>query len=410
MSPENSLPEDESKWYESVPWKWRLADKKQRMKLSQASDIKPIRLGINGFGRIGRAITRILRDDARFVLAAINDVAEDVANLTYLLNYDSVYGRMKDPARLCSDSRAMEIGDRQVPVYCKTRLDEVPWADDGVQVVVDSSGVGGNIAQAQGLVKDRRLSKVIVTHSPSKGVDFWCIMGVNDDAYDAERHHVISSSICDANAMAHVFKALDEGFGIVGGSVTTLHPWLSYQNLVDAPVASQSNPGHFWKDYSLGRACTGVLIPKKTTAVSALKPILGELVDGISSFSYRVPTPIVSSADMNLILDRTTTSSELRDFLEKRFEDSPYVSLNVDSLTSIDYLGECHSAVLDLQWLQVSGGKLAKVIAWYDNEWGYSCRVRDLIGLIGGADPASPPPPPERSSGRPSAPDSSAGA
>ncbi len=346
--------------------------------------VSRILVGVNGFGRIGRALCRILEEDPRIRVGVINDIADDVRNLAYLYNYDSVYGRARTWAGARTGEDTMVIGERRVPVFHHRSLADVPWADHGVSVVVEASGVAHNVTTAHEAVAAGALAKVVVTHVPRLAVDTHVVMGINHQQYDPARHHVVSSSICDANAIAHPLKALDETFGVSGGSVTTVHPWLSYQNLVDAPLGSQSQPGHYWRDYSLGRMSVGALIPKNTTAMTALEPVLGDLARRIGSFSYRVPTPVVSSADLTLMLARDTTTEEVRTALEQRFLDSPYVALNYESRTSVDYEGEPWSAALDMQWLSVTGGRLVKVVAWYDNEWGYASRVRDVVALLSG--------------------------
>ncbi|WP_136656240.1 hypothetical protein [Nitratireductor sp. XY-223] len=240
------------------------------------------------------------------------------------------------------------------------------------------SGVKSNVVASHELVARDDVRKVVVTHSPKNDIDMHVIMGINHKEYNPSADHVLSSSICDANAIAHPLKALNDAVGVIGGSVTTLHPWLNYQNLLDAPVASQRDPGHVWKDYSLGRTSVGSLIPKNTTAVEALKPVLGDLAERIGSFSYRTPNTVVASADLTLLLDRNLSQAELEDILNSAFDGSPFVALNWQSLISLDYQGQPWSAVIDMQWVKAIGGGLVKIVAWYDNEWGYASRALDV--------------------------------
>ncbi|MEW6593806.1 MAG: glyceraldehyde 3-phosphate dehydrogenase NAD-binding domain-containing protein [Thermodesulfobacteriota bacterium] len=343
-----------------------------------------IRIGINGFGRIGRTVARIIEERRQdMVLAAINDVAEDADNLTYLYNFDSTYGRARTQAGIVAEgkSKAITLGNNRVAVHCCRDIAAVPWQESGVDVVIDASGVGANVLAARRLVETGVAGKVIITHSPKAGIDRYIVMGLNHDDYDAATDHVVSSSICDVNAISHVIAELDRSFGIESGFVTTLHPWLSYQNLVDAPLPSQSNPGHFWKDYSLGRASIGALIPKDTTAVTALAPILPDVVGRLVGFSYRVPTNVVSSADLSLRLSREVGEDELCAALEGLCERSPCVRTNRQSLVSVDYVGEDASAIIDMQWVKAIGD-MVKVVLWYDNEWGYSSRVADLAAHV----------------------------
>lgn len=342
----------------------------------------PIRVGICGFGRIGRTVARIIADRPDMELVAINDITEDVANLAYLYNYDSTYGAPTRKASTDSSRRAIQIGDRLIDVFCERDVAAVDWRGAGVDVLVDASGVRENVAKASSLVAHGQVKKVIVTHSPNIGIDRYIILGVNDDSYDPAKDHVISSSICDANAIAHPLLALEQAFGIEDGFVTTLHPWLSYQNLVDAPLASQSNPGHFWKDYSLGRASVGAIIPKDTTAVSALAVVLPEIAQKIGAFSYRIPTPTVASADITLRLRQDVSHDEVVSVLKGMVERCPHLGLNAEALISVDYERCPSSAVLDLQWVKLMGDRLVKIVLWYDNEWGYSSRVADMVRFV----------------------------
>ena len=221
----------------------------------------------------------------------------------------------------------------------------------------------------------------VITHVPANDIDRYLIMGINEDAFESARDRVVSSSICDANAIAHVLQVIDAHLGLMNGFVTTLHPWLSYQNLVDKPLASQSNPGHYWSDYSLGRASMGTMIPKKTTAISALGPVMPEIADKISAFSYRVPTAIVASADITLKVAKRASQADVEAILENFASNSPYVTTNHESLTAIDYVGTPWSATIDMQWTDVKDDMI-KVVLWYDNEWGYANRVVDVVRHI----------------------------
>ncbi len=343
---------------------------------------KPLRVGINGFGRIGRTVTRIIAERNDLEISTINDIAEDVTNLAYLYNYDSNFGTPPARAEVKNSGRQLALGNEEISVSCERDIAAVDWQAAETDVVIDSSGVFDNVVNARSLVDSGKVSKVVVTHAPGSGIDKHIIMGLNDCDYDATAHHVVSSSICDANAIAHPLKALDDAFGIDEGYVTTLHPWLSYQNLVDAPLSSQSNPGHFWKDYSLGRASVGAIFPKNTTAVTALRSILPDIVDRLGSFSYRIPTGVVTSADMTIRLSRAVNLDEVRDCIQTLAESSPYLALNEEALISVDYQRSPASAVFDMQWLNLCGDRLLKVVVWYDNEWGYSSRVVDLANLV----------------------------
>lgn len=339
-----------------------------------------IKVGINGFGRIGRAITRIATTEPDIEVVAINDLTA-IDNLTYLYNYDSTYGRA-DPQGHTDGSNALVIGDTKAVFSAEREIQAVPWEECGVDVLIDATGVHENVLGANQVVDDGRVRKVIITHSPPSHVDHHVILGVNDDTLDNSQHHVVSSTICDANAIAHVLKALDEEYGVVTGLVTTLHPWLSYQNLVDGPVGFQRFPGDYWNEYALGRASIMTMIAKNTTAVTALKPVLPDLEEKITGISFRTPTNIVSIADLSIQVDKHVTAEELTEFLCEEFEGSRYVHVNHEPLVGIDFAGQPYSAVLDMNWVRVAGGSLVKLVLWYDNEWGYSSRVIDLARLM----------------------------
>ncbi len=339
------------------------------------------RIGINGFGRIGRTIARILAEESELELVAINDAVNDIHNLTYLWNYDSTYGRLNPLACVDQQAQCIQHQGQEIRFLSQPDMSQVPWDELGVDIVIEASGVSQNalIARQMSLQQDVR---VILTHASSDDVDRFVIMGINDTEISSS-DRVFSSNICDANAVAHPLAALDQEYGIAGGFISTMHPWLSYQNLVDAPLKSQSNPTHNWRDYSLGRGSVGSLIPKNTTLVDALEKVLPDIAQKINGFSYRVPTQIVSSADMTIQLQRPADVDEVKSYLMTYFAQSDYVKMNHDSLISVDYLAEPYSVIIDFQWLAINNSNLLKMITWYDNEWGYSSRVADLCRLIG---------------------------
>ena len=336
------------------------------------------KIGINGFGRIGRTITRINKLQSRFNLLAINDIDPYVENMAYLLKYDSTYGKF--PGEIKNNKDVIFVDGSEIQYFSQPNLHEVDWGSLGVDLVIDSSGVASNVESARKLVaQNSSVKKVIITNS-SDTTDREIIMGVNHDSLE-ESDQVVSNSICDANALAHVLKWIDDEYGIDSGSITTLHPWLSYQNLVDGPAISKSKPGVVWKDFALGRASSDSLIPKNTTAVSAVEKVLPSLKNKLMSFSYRVPTDIVASSDITLNTSIQPTQEKLKIFLESKINQSNYIRANYESLVSLDYEEEEVSAVLDMQWLQVGNGMI-KLVLWYDNEWGYSARTLDLTEAL----------------------------
>lgn len=340
----------------------------------------PIRIGINGFGRIGRATARIAAQDPGLEVVAVNDLT-NIENLAYLYNYDSTYGRALPKAR-CDGDQGLVIGDTKAQFSMLADTTDVAWEEAGIDLLIDATGVHQNVIGSNALVNQNRVPRVIITHSPPSDVDNYIILGVNDDSLDRENHRVVSTTICDANAIAHVLDALDDRFGVATGLVTTLHPWLSYQNLVDGPVGFQRFPGNYWNEYALGRASVMSMIAKNTTAVSALRPVLPDLESRLAGISFRTPTSIVSIADLSIQVETPTSEEEVRDFLSDRFAESAYVLVNHEPLVSIDFAGEPYSAVIDANWIRVAGKSLVKLVLWYDNEWGYSNRVLDLARIM----------------------------
>jgi glyceraldehyde 3-phosphate dehydrogenase len=226
-----------------------------------------IRVGINGFGRIGRAICRANLEKQGFELVAVNDINPDINNIAYTVNYDSLYDRLREPFLVDTEASVLYNAAGSIAVFQEHRIADVPWETLDVEVVIDASGVLANVLNSRRLITRGGVRKVIVTHSPDSGVDFNLVLGANEHLLDVERHDVISSSICDATAIAPVLKLMKQHFGLLCGYVTTLHPWLSYQNLMDGPASSWSVPGEIYHHYALGRSVVGNIIPKPTSAI-----------------------------------------------------------------------------------------------------------------------------------------------
>jgi len=340
-----------------------------------------IKIGINGFGRIGRVIFRINESNPIFVITAINDMDPLIENHAYLVNYDSVYGPLENKVSVSKDNNFLRIDGQKIAFYSKEKIDDIPWKDHEVDIVIDSSGIYNNVVNSYNLLK-QGIQKIIITHSPNDSVDHTLIIGANEKSFDRSKHHIISSSICDANACAPILKIIDEELGIADGFITTLHPWLGYQNLLDGSLRSISSPGHYWSDFALGRSSIESLIPKPTTLVSALQKVLPEITGDIYAMSFRVPTSIVSASDMILSLKKHTTIQFIEELfmqLEKLYPN--VVRINNESLVSIDFKGIKQSCVIDMRWLKVFQNKV-KLVLWYDNEWGYSNRIIDMIKLL----------------------------
>lgn len=344
-----------------------------------------IKVGINGLGRIGRSIFRNNLNKKAFEVVAINDINPDIDNIVYTMNYDTLYGR--SPVRYHTEGNMIvgENGDK-IPVTHIRNIDEVDWASYGVDFVIDSSGVFSNAQKAHNLVNSNVVKKVFITHCPNV-VDFNMVLGVNEDLLNLNEHHVISTSICDATAIAPVMKAISDNYGIEHGFVTTLHPWLNYQNLMDGPASSWSVPGTIYHHFALGRSAIGNMIPKPTSAVNATCKVLkreGITEDIIGSFSYRTPTAIVGSADLTLHLKESTTKEEVIAMFEKIQANQRWKVIynNIEPLVSLDFKGSEDSAVIDHRWTNVINGKMLKIVLWYDNEWAYGARVVDQVNYV----------------------------
>ena len=344
---------------------------------------REIRVGLNGFGRIGRAVFRINALAKRLRIVAVNDIDPFLDNHVHLLRYDSTYGRFGGTVAQGQAPCEVLVDGDPVRFYAERDIAAVPWEDHGIDVVIDASGVAENVHASRDLVASGRIQKVVVTHSPKEGVDHTVIYGANDETYDDNAHHVVSTSICDSNASGPVLKRLDDAFGVESGFITTLHPWLSYQNLVDGSVRSVSSPGHHWTDFSLGRASTMSLIPKGTTLCGALDRVMPEIASRVEATSFRVPTMIVSASDLVIRVGRDVTADDVNALFAEAAADRPRIfGYGDDMLVSIDHAASEYSLFFDARWTRANKDRMVKMIVWYDNEWGYSQRVVDMAERV----------------------------
>jgi glyceraldehyde 3-phosphate dehydrogenase len=328
-----------------------------------------IKVGINGFGRIGRNILRtsLGHDDIDFV--AVNDIT-NAETLAHLLKYDSVLGNLKADVRAGEGTISVD-GDAFKVLSVKDPA-ELPWKALGVDVVFESTG---KFTKREDAAKHLAAGakKVIIT-APAKGPDVSLVIGVNDEIYDPAKHHIISNASCTTNCLAPVAKVLQEQFGIVKGWMTTIHSYTNDQVLLDMPH----------KDIRRARAAALSMIPTTTGAASALGEVIPSLKGKLDGFAMRVPTPNVSVVDLVVLLAKKTTAEEVNAAFKKA-ADGPlkgileYVTV---PLVSIDFRGNSHSSMLDAAYTKVMDGDFLKVLSWYDNEWGYSCRCIDLLRLI----------------------------
>ena len=339
-----------------------------------------LKVGINGFGRIGRAILRNNLEKKYFDIVHINDINPDINNLAYLIKFDSTYGKLLNKVKVKKGK--LIIDDNEIVITHEKSISDVDWTR--TSVVIDSSGVDINLNNASKL-KNQGLKKYICTNSPAKEkVDKTIIMGVNEKTINLDNDFKIAASICDANAFVPVTNLLENAYGIEHGFLTTLHPWLGYQNLLDGPSVSYSSPGEIHDHYALGRSSFGTLIPKTTSAINASCKVLESLNGKFLSFSYRVPTMIVGSGDASIKLKKKTSTTEVMELFNQAQRDQKYAIFhnNTKNLISSDFIGSDYSVVVDHRWLHVNEDNYIKVVMWYDNEWGYSARVMDLVNFL----------------------------
>lgn len=343
-----------------------------------------MRIGINGLGRIGRAIFRRIIEMEDVELCIINEANPDIGNICYTLNYDTIYGPLKNPLKASNNSLQF-IDGRQIAVTHFDSISDVPWSDFKVDYVIEATGIKKNVSDSAKLIKNNECKRVFVTHAPGEFVDFTMVLGCNEHKIDIDKHFVIATSICDATAIAPIMELLDQKIGIKSGQVTTLHPWLNYQNLMDGASSSWSVPGEIYHHYALGRSVVGNLIPKPTSAITATTQVLSRVTEEkIGSFSYRTPTAIVGSADITLQLSSDVIVDDIHNILLQYQATQKWEILNLmcEPLVSLDFVNNRHSAVVDTRWTSVFGGNLLKIVLWYDNEAGYSLRVLDQIKYV----------------------------
>ena len=339
--------------------------------------MRKMKVAINGFGRIGRVLERINLKKDIFELIVINDINDDIKNLAYLLKYDSTYGRLDMDVSVISNDM-LDINGARVKVTHEKEIQNVPWHDYQPDVIVDASGVKGNDAKLAPY--EEHFKHFIVTTEP--GVHMKSIVcGVNESELDIDQHRYISSSICDAAALTPVVKSLDSHFKISHGFLTTLHPWLSFQRLMDTPKIPGLNEND---SFSLARSAVSSLIPKATSAVKASNFITPGIEDKIGAFSYRVPTATVSSAILDLTLTENVTVEAIHEKFNAFVDQQKYnaMHLNDEHLVSVDYSGFDATCIVDTRWTMVQNGNNVRIVYWYDNEWGYCARVIDLIAHI----------------------------
>src|SRR6201988_262169 len=326
----------------------------------------PIKVGINGFGRIGRNIMRASLGNPAIEYVAVNDVT-DPKTLAHLLKYDSVLGNLHNKVTHTEDSIAVD--GRSFRVFKTKDPGEIDWASVGADIVIESNGLFTKAAEAP---KRRRgpVRKVIIS-APATDEDLTVVLGVNDKSYDPAKHHIISNASCTTNCLAPVAKVIHDSFGISCGTMTTIHSYTNDQKLLDLPH----------KDLRRARAAAISMIPTSTGAAKALHLVISELKGKLDGYAMRVPTPNVSVVDLTVITEKPATVEAVNAAL-KRAAEGPMKGIldhTEEELVSVDFKGNPHSSIVDAGYTRVVGNNCVKVLAWYDNEWGYSSRCRDLI-------------------------------
>src|SRR5687767_3394178 len=328
-----------------------------------------VKVGINGFGRIGRNIMRAAMGNSDVDFVAVNDLT-NAATLAHLLKYDSVLGNLDADVKASGDG--ITSGGDSFKVLSIKDPAQLPWKDLGVDVVFESTGIfTGRDGAAKHLAAGAR--KVVIT-APAKSPDITLVLGVNDDKYDPSTHHIISNASCTTNCLAPLAKVIHERFVIRKGWMTTIHSYTNDQQLLDLPH----------KDLRRARAAALSMIPTTTGAALAVGEVLPELKGKLDGFAMRVPTPNVSVVDLNVLVDKKTSKEEVNAAFKEaangplkgilQYEEAP--------LVSIDFRGNAHSSILDAPYTAVMDGDFVKLLAWYDNEWGYSSRCVDLLGFL----------------------------
>ncbi|HEX3015442.1 MAG TPA: type I glyceraldehyde-3-phosphate dehydrogenase [Desulfobacteria bacterium] len=330
-----------------------------------------VKVAINGFGRIGRNVFRAAQANKDLEIVAVNDLT-DARTLAHLLKYDSVHGTFSAVVKPLEGSFAVD--GREIKVTAEKDPANLPWADLGVDIVVESTG-----RFTKGPEAKKHLTagaKKVVISAPATDEDLTVVMGVNQDKYDPARHNIISNASCTTNGLAPVVKVIHEKFGISAGLMTTIHSYTNDQQILDL--------AH--KDLRRARAAALSMIPTTTGAAKAVSLVIPEMKGKLNGFAVRVPTPNVSIVDLNVYLEKEATKEQINSelFDAANGELKGILAYNEEPLVSRDYNGDPNSSIVDGLSTMVLDGKLAKIVAWYDNEWGYSCRVVDLVAYIAG--------------------------
>jgi len=331
------------------------------------------RIGINGFGRIGRQVFKAIKErhGDKLEVVAVNDLVDNKTN-AHLLKYDSNYGRY--PGTVEAGEGGLVVDGKPVSVFAEREPGKIPWGKVGVDLVIESTGFFTDANQARDHIHDG-VKKVIIS-APAKNEDVTIVLGVNAGKYDPGKHHVISNASCTTNGVAPTVKVLLDNFGIIKGQMTTIHAYTNSQRLLDM----QS------KDLREARAAALNIVPLSTGAARALKLVIPEIEGKLDGVAYRVPTPTVSIVEVVCLVEKATDAQAVNDALRKAAAGpmKGILAVTDEPLVSMDLKGDPHSSIVDALTTNVVAGDLVKVASWYDNEWGYSCRTSDLCAFVAG--------------------------
>jgi len=331
----------------------------------------PVKVGINGFGRVGRLTLRALIQyhSNELEVVAVNDLTDTKTN-AHLFKWDSSYGLY--PGEVNSSDDSVIVDGKAIKILAQRDPSAIPWKEYGAQVIIESTGLFTDAEKAASHLKGG--AKKILISAPAKGEDITIVLGVNDDKYDAKKHNIISNASCTTNCLAPVAKVLQQNFGIVKGLMTTIHAYTNDQRILDQQH----------KDLRRARSAGLSMIPTTTGAAKAISLVLPELKGKLHGFAIRVPTPTVSVVDLVAELSKEVTVEQINLAFKTASKGNlkGILSYSEDELVSIDFKGNSHSSIVDSLSTMVIGGNMVKVIAWYDNEWGYSCRLADLAAFV----------------------------
>lgn len=330
-----------------------------------------IKVGINGFGRIGRNAFKIAQEKLSngVEIVAINDLT-DTKTLAHLLKYDSLFGKFNGTVETTENS--LIVNGKEIKVFAKRDPRELPWKELGVDIVVESTGLFTKREKAMAHIEAG--AKKVIISAPAKDEDITIVLGVNEDKYDNAKHNIISNASCTTNCLAPFAKVLDEKFGIEKGLMTTVHSYTNDQKILDLPH----------KDLRRARAAAESIIPTTTGAAKAVALVLPQLKGRLNGLALRVPTPTVSITDLVCEVRKETTAEEVNAAMKSAAEGElkGIMAFSEEPLVSIDYRQDPHSSIVDGLSTMVIGGNMVKVISWYDNEWGYSNRIVDLVNFV----------------------------